>query len=370
MKNFCRKFVIFAALTMLLYACNEKATLKVGFLGGLTGRAADLCISARNGAQLAIEKVNAGGGIDGRQVELLVFDNQDQEDKARQGVEFLAEAKVTAIIGPLTSQMSAAATPTANQRKTVLISPTTSTLGLSGLDDYFFRVYPTCDSNARALAEYAVRTANNKRIAILSDHANASFTIPWEDSFSVQVRETGSEISTIVTFNSHEKNFSFIDLARQIIATEPDGILILTNSIDAALFSQQVRKLVAGVDLYGSDWAFSGELIQYGGSSVEGFTFTTNVDMENDSPAFRTFKSDFQKRFNKAPNFPAVLAYEATQLLFEALRLDDDPQGLKETLRKVGEVKGLQNNFQLDSFGDVKRPSYLNQVKEGHFVIL
>lgn len=76
---------------------------------------------------------------------------------------------MVAIIGPVTSQMSVAALPTANERKLVLLSPTTSTGDLSGLDDHFFRIYPTCEQNARALAEHAVQISKNRRIAILAD---------------------------------------------------------------------------------------------------------------------------------------------------------------------------------------------------------
>lgn len=336
-------------------------------MGSMSGRSSELCLSARDGVQLALETVNTQGGINGRQTELVVFDNLNNSAKAREGVNVLTEAGVAAIIGPSTSQMSKAATPAANSRRTVLISPTSSTVELSGLDDYFFRVYPTSYGNARRMAEHAITASENQRIAILSNLENASFTGPWQTAFTQRIVELGGEIVTTISFNSEDKKTSFLELAQKIIEAEPDGILILTNSIDAGLFSQQVNKLASGIDLYGSDWTFSGELVQYGGKSVEGFTFTTNLNMDDETAAFTTFKNNFKARFDKEPNFPSVFAYEATQLLLDALRKDPNPANLQETLKNIGNVKGLQGDYKMDSFGDVERQSYLNEVRNGKF---
>lgn len=365
-----RFFSLSILLSLIITSCSEPPPLKLGFLGSMTGGGSGLCIAARDGAELAVETLNKQGGIDGRQVKLIVFDDQNDESKAREGVHFLADSGAVAIIGPLTSQMSVAATPTANTRKIPLISPTTSTTELSGLDDHFFRVYPTCEQNARALADHAANVSKNQRIAIIADLANSSFTTPWQHCFKSRFMESGGDIIATVSFNSLSKDTSFLELATTILEKKPDGILVLTSSMDAALFCQQVSKLSHGVDLYGSDWAFSGDLVQYGGRSVEGFTFTTNLDMTNETPEFQKFKADFTQRFDAPPKFPAVLAYEAAQVLFNALRRNPDPTTLGETLKKTGSMHGLQSTFKLDAYGDIERPSYINQVQKGSFVRL
>ncbi len=362
-------FSILLVLSSLgLSGCGEQEPIKIGFLGSISGRSSELCLSAREGAQLAIERVNEQGGINGRLTELILFDHANEKEMVRKGVHVLADSGVVAIIGPTTSQMAFDATPEANARKIVLISPTVSTVDLSGLNDFFFRVYPTSEGNARTLANYAVTVAKNKRIAILANESNTSFTEAWKNAFTKYAHEFGSEITTTIIFNSTNKKSSFLDLAEEIVATRPDGILILTNSIDAGIFSQQVRKMTSEIDLYGSDWTFSGELVQYGGKGVEGFTFTTNVDMEDSSQQFKDYKMAFIKRFDKEPNFPSVFAYEATQLLFEALRIEADPVKIPEALNSLGVVNGLQGTYKLDRYGDIERPPFLNQVKEGRFV--
>jgi branched-chain amino acid transport system substrate-binding protein len=103
---------------------------------------------------------------------------------------------------------------------------------------------------------------------------------------------------------------------------------------------------------------------------VEGLTFTTKVDMDDETEAFITFHNDFLKRFDKVPNFPSVLAYEATQALFRALSQSSNPVDLTDTLKKIGIMNGLQNSFQWDAYGDIKSPSYINQVQNDRFVRL
>lgn len=365
MRNLTLLSVLFL---LLICSCTEQEPIKIGFIGSLSGKSSELCLIARDGAQLAVEEVNSRGGIAGRQVELVVFDIENSPEKAIEGVNVLSDAGVKGIIGPSTSEMAKAAAPAASNRKTVLISPTASSLELAGRDDYFFRVYPTSASNARSLADYAATVANNRRVAILANLANRAFVEPWQDAFTKRFKELGGEVTTTLSFNSKDRDSSLLEFAKEIVATEPDGILILTNSIDAGLFSQQVKKLADDIDLYGSDWTFSGELVQYGGKSVEGFTFTTNIDMNDETSAFKTFKINFADRFDKEPNFPSVFSYEATQLLFDALRNNLNREKLPETLKMLPYVKGLQANYKLDRFGDIERAPYLNQVTNGEFV--
>ena len=364
-----RNLIASSFLSMfLLCSCTEQEPIKIGFIGSLSGQSSELSLISRDGVQLATEQINAQGGLNGRQVKLVVFDHGNSTDKVREGVEELADEGVRAIIGPPTSEMAKAATLTANEHKIVIISPTASTVELSGMDDYFFRVYPTSAGNARSLAEYAANVAGNQRIAVVSSATNKSFTEPWQEAFSQRFKELAGEITTTVDISPEGGETGLLKIAQQIVATDPQGILLLTNSIDAGLFSQQVRKLSSDIDLYGSDWTFSGELVQYGGKSVEGFTFTTNMDMQNKTPAFETFKRDFAERFDKEPNFPAVFSYEAAQLLFDALRNNLNREQLPKTLKKLPKVKGLQADYKLDSFGDIERPPYLNQVRNGEFV--
>lgn len=117
-------------------------------MAGTSGRAADLGISGRDAAQLLVEACNRTGGIAGRQVQLIIKDDQQNPDVARRAVEELIDAGAAALIGPMTSDMARAVTPLLNDARLVAVSPTATTQLLSGLDDYFFRVSATTRENA------------------------------------------------------------------------------------------------------------------------------------------------------------------------------------------------------------------------------
>jgi len=354
----------------LLYACSEQPPIKIGFIGSISGRASELSQAARDGVILAIEKTNQSGGLLGRKVELVVFDDQHDKDQAREGMNALADAGVVGIIGAITSQMAIAAAPEANKRNIVLISPTASTLELEKIKDHFFRTISTCEANARRLAKYAREELGITKVAILKDLSNNAFTDPWQTCFADQFVLEHGEVVAQRTYNSLVQNVSFLDLAEQLLAAEPEAILILSNSIDAALFSQQVDKLGKNIQMLGSDWAFTGNLVQYGGRSVEGFISTTNLNMDSADPTFQAFKKSYTTRFGVPPKFPSVLAYEATQVLFAGLSKNPNPSELDKTLASIGPVKGLQGDLLLDSYGDIKRTTHINAVRDGAFVFI
>lgn len=364
------RLLLVVLLSTLLLSCTDNGPVRIGFIGSISGKAAEVSQAARNGVILAVEQVNRDGGINGRQIDLVIFDDKHEPTTTVAAVNALADAGAVAIVGPIISQMAVAAVPVANQRKIVLVSPTSSTTELTGKEDYFYRVYPPCDENARRLATYAYNTMGLRRAAILYDLSNQAFTDPWQAAFTNRLEELGGTVVSKTTFSSLPGDFSFQGLTKAALEKAPDGLLILANSFDTALFSQQVRKLGGPEILLGSDWAFSGDLISYGGTSIEHFTFTTIIDMDNDAPAFLEFEKNYVKRFTETPKFPAVLGYESILAIVRALAANPDPTALPQTLIDMGRFASLQDTIQFDIYGETSRPTYVNEVSNGEFISL
>jgi branched-chain amino acid transport system substrate-binding protein len=227
---------------LLLTGCPEEEQIRVGYVGGLTGRVAGLGVAGRDGAMLAIEEQNQRGGIDGRRLVLIVRDDRQDPETAKQVIEELIAADVAAIIGPMTSSMAVAMLPLVNQAGIVMISPTVKTDMLSAQDDYFFRVTTPLSINVGKIVELAVGELGLKQFAVVYDDSNRAFTKTWLDHFKSFAEPLGGHFGAIESFRSGPE-VSFLDLAENIIATDPQGILILASAMDTALFSQQVRKL-------------------------------------------------------------------------------------------------------------------------------
>lgn len=135
----CICIIIFSYFTFL--GCSKKKPVKIGFAGTLTGRLSDLGTAGRNGVMLAVEDINKSGGINGHPVELLIRDDKHDPLVSREVSQDLVNEGVVAIIGHMTSVASVASVPVVNKENVVMISPTTSANDLTGIDDYFFRVY-------------------------------------------------------------------------------------------------------------------------------------------------------------------------------------------------------------------------------------
>ena len=167
---------IFLALSVAA-ACRRPAKpVKVGFIGNLTGSFSDWGIASRNGFLLAVEQINSAGGIDGRQVEVVVRNDDFSHELAAKAVEELADMGVVAIVGPTVSESALHALEIANQRKLLLISPSASTAALSGRDDAFVRVCQADDLYFRLLTGYLFNRRGMRKLRIAHDLRNKAYS--------------------------------------------------------------------------------------------------------------------------------------------------------------------------------------------------
>jgi len=364
------KVLSLSLIALLVVTCTRKPEpIKVGFVGGLTGRTSDLGISARNGVVLAVEEQNAAGGVAGRPIVLITKDDQqDPESALKVDLELIQEGAV-AIIGHLTSQMSVEAVPLVNQRHIVMLSPTTSTSQLAGKDDYFIRVIVSVDDSIRHLAGYAFHDLGLTRVVVAYDTSNRSFTEEYFTIFNSTYESMGAGQVIPEAFESGSTN-GFADIAERILAEAPEGIVIAANALDTAILCQQIRQHNATVRLLASGWAYTSDFLQHGGPAVEGVIFPQWYDPQSGSPSFKAFATRYEARYGKFPNFASMFGYDAAKVLIEALHITQDPARLKAVILDQGTFKGLQGEIRIDRFGDARRKFYLFIVHNGKFEVL
>ncbi|MBI5593062.1 MAG: ABC transporter substrate-binding protein [Deltaproteobacteria bacterium] len=359
------------ALTFLVFfGCKAEDPILIGFLAGTSGRVADLGISGRDAAQLAIEQCNQSGGVSGRKVRLIVKDDQHDSEVARQATQELISKGVVAIIGPMTSDMALAVTPIANNGKLLLLSPTATTESLSEKNDYFFRVASTTRNFASRGADFLIKSGRMHRVATAYDLNNRSFSEKWVENFTNEFTELGGRIVATVGIDALG-NRNFFDFAKELLAAQPDGVVIVANSMDSALLCQQIRKLDAKVEIALSDWGATERLLDLGGKAVEGVIVIQAFDRSNQSPRYQDFRKSFMERYHQEPGFPGVNTYDAVQVLLTALRAQKKGQSLPETILSINQFEGLQSNFCFSRFGDAQRPqTSISIVRDRQFMVL
>ncbi len=363
-----------SALFILLIAisingCDKKSPYKIGFVGGLTGRLSDLGTAGRNGVQLAVENINKSGGINGTSITLIIKDDEQRADIARQVDQELIDENVVAIIGHMTSSMTLAALPIIKKNRIIMVSPTTSTNQLSGIDDNFIRVIPPNKSETEHLAKVVFQDLGLSEIAIIYDLSNKGFSEGWYYTFKGEFENRGGRIKSAVSFTS-DKNTSLLETTKKAIADNPAGLVIIAGTPDAAGICQQMLKLGYKIPIISSQWAFTKEFIRLGGSAVNDVIFSQTYNKQDQSKRYAEFKNDFDARFGHEPDFGSALAYEATQVVLNGLSRVNATKDLKQAILERRTYKGLQGDITFDKYGDVERPRILVTVKNKQFIIV
>ena len=348
--------------------CSKPQPLRIGFLGGLSGRVADLGIGGRNGAQLAVDEVNATGGIDGRPLELVVRDDEQSADVALRRLTELVDAGVSLVIGPMTSSVAVALAPLASVRGVVLISPTAATHELSGKADGFFRVISDAPGGAAQHAAYLF-SLGHRSIAVAADHQNKAFTESWTKAALGRFTELGGRVALDLAFQSRP-GLNYSDIAQQLAQAGADVVLFVASAADSAVLMQQLRRRDPRALFATSSWAGTEQLIALGGRAVEGTIVPQYYDRASAAPAYRRFVDLFAKRFGDAPGYPAVNGWDAVMLGVEALRRTAQGKPLLDAVRTLRSHAGLQRKLILDEYGDSNAPLYLTRIQNGQFVLI
>lgn len=356
---------LFTIILAIVSGCSNNQPIRIGFTAGITGRNAALGVDGRDGAILAVETINAAGGINGHPLELVIEDDLGTAEGAIAADHALINADVTAIIGHMTSDASIASWPESKDSGMVFLSPTVSTPLLANQKDNFFRLIVTNDAPANSLAHYAYKTLGLRKITIVYDIDNLAFTDTYRAGFTGPFLEDGGEITAINEFSSSEAP-DFTPVLREAQAAGTDGIFMLASAVDTALLAQQARLINLNVQILTSNWAFTDQLIQNGGQAVENILTVVSHDESNKSPTYLAFKDAFTERFGHTPTFAAGYGYEAVIVLANALeKTNGNKIGLADALLETKNFAGIHGAITLNEFGDVERTLYLITVKNG-----
>lgn len=363
-----RLFLVLLAAVSLA-GCGEPEPVRLGFLGGLTGRMADLGTGGRNGAQLAVEQANAAGGIGGRPVTLILRDDAGDPDVGQQRVGELLAQPVEAIIGPMTSAMAVAVAPLATRAGVLMMGGTVTTNDLTGLDDQFFRPIAASTRHAATMARYLARQRGVKRVHALVNLGNRAYAESWLDNFQHAFEPLGGTVVRRLSYEPAD-NLDFEPLARELADGHPEAIILVTNAVDAALLANQFRRWPSRALMVTTEWAGTGKLTELGGSHVEGYVVPQYLDTGNDQPAFRQFLADYRVRFREEAGFPAVVGYDAANVVLRALRERHPGESLKVTILRLRRFEGVQEAIVFDDHGDVDSRTYLTVIRQGRYVPL
>jgi branched-chain amino acid transport system substrate-binding protein len=383
-----RLFALGAAVAVVLAACGggtpgaqtsasagPKADIKVGLAISLTGAANIYGPSQQNGAKLAVEQINAAGGIDGAKIALVVEDDASARD---QGItvfrKFINEEKVAAILGPTLSGVAAGAHPVAQQAGIPVIAISNTGVGIVGKCDYgpcdwIFRASLGEESALPAALKTAKDKLNLKKVVLMFE-SDQKFAADGADIFKKAAAENGLTISRTIPYKTADVDFSaFVTQAK---GENPDAILASGLAGTASKVLVEVGKqFPQGLRVVGSNGFNSPAVIQAAGAAASLMIVGTAWNKASTDKTNADFVKAFKDKSGSDPDQFAAQSYTAMRVLADAMKRSGnatDKAALKKALEGTKEFATPLGAFSFTPEHDVKQPVFVMTVKDGQFV--
>ena len=369
----CLASVAVVGAVMLTAGCKKSGgdTIKVGEFASLTGKEATFGISSHEGTQLAMEEINAAGGLLGKKIELLTEDTQSKAGEPATVVnKLVARDGVIAVLGEVASSRSLEAAPICQQNKIPMVSPSSTNPKVTETGDFIFRVCFIDPFQGTVMANFATKTLKAKKVAVFTD-VKSDYSKGLAKFFKERFTANGGTIGTELDYNGGDKDFKAQLTA--IKAANPDGVFIPGYYTDAALICVQAKQLGLNVPLFGGDGWESEELVKIGGDAVEGNYFSTHYHPDVGSDVSRKFVENYRKRWNgKTPNALAACGYDSALVLGDAIKRagSTDGQKVRDALAATKNFQAVTGVITINESRDATKSAVILQVKGGKFKFL
>jgi branched-chain amino acid transport system substrate-binding protein len=347
-----------------LSACTKKTDeLVVGEFGSLTGNEATFGQSTNKGIRMAFDEVNSAGGIKGKKIKLITYDNQGKPDESASVVKrLITQDKALAIIGEVASSRSLAAAPIAQQYKVPMISPSSTSPKVTAVGDYIFRVCFIDPFQGKVMAKFMMDNLKLKKVAILRDVRN-EYSVGLADVFAKEVAAKGGEVVTDVSYQAGDIDFKA--QLTQIKSKNPDAIFIPGYYTEVGLITYQARQLgIKSVFLGGDGWD-SGDLEKNSKKAANGSYYSNHYSTESTDPKVQDFIQKFKAKYNEVPDAMAALGYDSAKILIAAMEhvTEMTPEQIRNEIGKTKDFPGVTGNITLDADRNAIKSAVIVQVE-------
>jgi branched-chain amino acid transport system substrate-binding protein len=355
---------------LLAATLAAQETIKIGEFASLTGKEAVFGQNAHKGTLLAIEEINAAGGLLGRKVELITEDDQSKPGESATVVKkLISRDKVVAVLGEITSGRTLEAAPIAQQAKIPLISPGATNVAVTAKGNYIFRVCFIDDFQGTVMAKFAAETLKLKNVAVLSSVSSAQ-AVGLTKYFREGFVAAGGAIAIDQRYTDGDKDFRAQLTA--IKSSGADGIYVPGYYAEAALICKQARELGLTVPMFGVDGWESPELIQIGGAAVEGTYFSTHYSVDNLAKDVVAFNERFKARWGIDSNALSALGYDSAMVLADAIKRAGTTDGpkLRDALAATKDFQGATGRITFDAQRNPTKSAVVLTVKNGRYAFV
>lgn len=346
--------------------------IKLGFLGALTGSVANYGIPGKKGMEMAIEEINANGGILGHQIEGVYDDNKGETtDISAIAKKYITRDKVVAMVGDPCTGLTKVAGQIAQDNEVVIISAGATGTGVVEIGDYVFRNTLLDAFAAPAVVEWMINDKGWENIAVITS-LNNGYSTALTPVFKDAIAAQGGNIVLDESVNDGETDFT-----AQVTKLKNAGadVLVFTGYYtEAALIMNEVQKQNFDMVLIGGDGLYGQDLAALGQSAVEEkVIFYCGFSSDQPGEETAAFLEAYRAKFNEEPDMFSAQYYDAVYILKKAMEDADsiDPKVFKNELAKLADYPGVSGITTIGPDREpMKSPVCLITIKDGQFSLL
>jgi len=342
--------------------------IHIGLSAPLTGNFAEYGQLFQKAIDLGVEGINAGGGVKGRPLVIVVGDSRaDPKEAAALAQKFTSDPRIVAEIGDFSSTACLAAQPIYDRAGMVQLSPTASHPNFAPGSPWSFGIVGTQAGEGPFMARYAVQKLGKKKIAVL--HINNDWGIVSKDLFIKAAKEMGADVIAVESYFETDKDFTGV--LTKLRGQKPDLLYIPSFYNEAALISKQREKLGwTDITMMGPGSLYSPKLLEIGGDSVNGLYTSAAFFPKDPQPEVQKFVKGFEAKYKATPNTFAAVAYDAINLLaFVMARAGTDRKAIRDELVKVRDYPGVTGKITFTERRDVVKEYRQLVIRNGDFTL-
>ncbi len=357
----------FGLLLVLLVACALRGAepVRLGFFMSVTGRDASFGEASLRGARIALDEINAAGGVLSRPLELVVEDNRSQAgESATAARKLIARDRVVALIGECSSTRTLEAAPVAQAAGVPLITPASTSPKVTEAGDAIFRVCFVDPFQGEVLAAFARKRLGLRRAALLIENGSP-YSVGLAEFFARTFAALGGEIVATQRYAGADTDFRAQLTA--IRAAKPDAIFLPGYYVAAGLVAQQAKQLGLAATLLGGDGFEAPQLLEIGGTALEGAYYSSHFSAASTAPEARRFVAAYVARHGVAPNGLAALTYDAVRLAADAIARagTTEKAALRRALASTRDFPGASGRTTINAQRDAVKDAAIIAVRSG-----
>jgi branched-chain amino acid transport system substrate-binding protein len=341
---------------------------KIGVAGPMTGQYATYGASHKAGAELAMEELNAAGGVNGGEVSLSIGDDLgDPKEAVLVAQKFIDDSELVVVDGHQFSGATIAAAGKYQPAGLTMITPSATQPDITDMGDFIWRICMTDAVQGKGLADYSVGTLGLKNVAIMYD--NSDYGRGLADAYDEGIKAAGGAVVEKQQYSTGDTDFKA--QLTKIKGANPDLIFLSGYYPEGSKIAQQAKELGMDVQMLGSDGYASDELPKLGGAAVEGMLVSTFFDYTKDDPAVQKFVDAYKAKFDGAnPDWFVANSYDVVMLAAAAATKagSNDRAAINDALANIGTYEGISGPITFDENGDVIKPLSIVIVENGGLV--